>query len=75
MAEHAISLIVMLIGAFSFYCAYKNFDWFFDLAMLPVFITVFFGNSRKVGRIFHMVLGLLLAAAGATYNIIFAGRH
>lgn len=64
------AIMFILLGAFVFICAYRNFDWFMT-HWKAKFLTKLLGE-RETARNFYMVLGVIIMVVGllATLKII-----
>ncbi|MCR5122870.1 MAG: hypothetical protein K6B74_10685 [Ruminococcus sp.] len=59
-------LIVILVGVFCTFCAYKDFDWFMGSTKAWLFVKLF---GRKGARIFYMIIGILFCLGGSYFAI------
>ncbi|MDR2174805.1 MAG: immunity 17 family protein [Synergistaceae bacterium] len=56
-----IGSLFALTGVFSAFCAMKDYEWFMGSRKAAFLVKIF---GRKAARMFYIVLGLLLVAAG-----------
>lgn len=55
------ALLIVLVGVFCAFCAYKDYDWFMDNHRAWLLVKLF---GRNGARVFYIILGVLLMAAG-----------
>lgn len=60
--------IVVLVGVFCTFCAYKDYNWFMNSSKAWLFVKLF---GRNGARIFYMILGILFILGGVYF--MFAG--
>ena len=51
----------LLIGGFSFFCAYKDYDWFMNNSRAALLVMIL---GRGGARIFYMLLGVVFFGGG-----------
>lgn len=56
----------LLIGGFSFFCAYQDYDWFMENRRAALFVLIF---GRGGARIFYMLLGLAFIGGGLIFGL------
>lgn len=56
----------LLIGGFTFFCAFKDYDWFMNNRRAALFVMIF---GRTVTRILYMLLGLVFIGGGLFLGI------
>lgn len=61
MSKPFMALIVILIGGFSIFCAYKDYDWFMNDSKARFWVKVL---GRDGARKFYMGLGTFIIALG-----------
>lgn len=61
-------LVVMLVGVFCAFCAFKDYNWFMNNRKAWLFVKLF---GRNGARIFYMILGALFVVAGIV--VMFTG--
>lgn len=61
MSNPFMTLIVILIGGFSIFCAYKDYDWFMNNSKARFWVKVL---GRDGARKFYMGLGAFIIAVG-----------
>ena len=51
----------LLIGGFTFFCAFKDYDWFMNNRRAALFVMIF---GRNITRFFYMTLGVVFMRGG-----------
>ena len=59
----AIGLIAggLLIGGFTFFCAFQDYDWFMNNRRAALLVMIL---GRPIARIFYMLLGVVFIGGG-----------
>ena len=61
-----INLIIALLGLFCIFCAFMNYDWFFEHYRTKPLVWLF---SRTGARLFYAILGLIALFIAITLRI------
>ena len=64
-------VVGILVGAFSTWCAFQDYNWFMNSRKARFMVWVF---GRKNVRAFYIVLGVVLMLAGFCYLLYQAAR-
>ncbi len=61
-----MNIILILGGAFSIFCAYKDYDWFMDNYKARPFVKLF---GRDGARKFYIFLGIFIIVCGIVITV------
>lgn len=61
MEELGLMAFALAVGGFTFFCSFKDFDWFMNNRRAKIFVMIL---SRNGARWFYMTLGAVFIFAG-----------
>lgn len=61
MEELGLMAFGLAVGGFTFFCSFKDFDWFMNNRRARLFVTIL---GRNGARFLYMILGAVFILAG-----------